>query len=1320
MREGFTRESLSRAAGARRPCGGARGIVEVGAGLVLVASLALLPRSAAAGAIDSLPPFMQARLDAYVLGRAFPDSTIPDSVRRLGRNALGRIHVADGLPFFRPWSPDSAVLADTLAPIPHACVWHSIGPTNVNGRVTGITFDPDDAQRVFASTVGGIWRSVDGGRAWHRVSDNHATSATSPPARWACVAAAGGGSAAVYAGGGDPSYAVSPFGLPPDSTYGEGIWRSLSNGNPGSWTKVTKTELDAATIFRLRVDPTRPDHVYAATSLGVYEGTPLGSGMSWTPVGGVSDHHTIDFLQRCSDLAVDFEPKGDILYAGVYGGGAGAGIWKHVGDRWTPCNSGLVPLSTSSGSIGGVALAIDPKQPRVLYAKIADADDNGLYGIFKTTTAAEPPAGSTTAWSAIPTGTSDGVGETKDFCWYNNAVEVDPQDGQVVVFGALQCLVSLDGGATIHAHSISPDPSFATIHDDVHALAFDPRGGHSLWCGNDGGLDRSTDLHQTRAASTGTGTVADWHWEHASHGMSTAEMFVIASQTADLPAVTLGAQDNGNSVTFGNRAWYHIANNDATGAAIDAVNPLWCYTSDNGDLSASTDPVTGTATGSPSANFGPDEFEMTPPVAADPVAPFAAVAAGRVVDEDNNILRRGVFQSAGALSTSNVLSWQEISSGLTTNQWITSVAIAPTSGFTHVLAGFRNTATGSARIGRFKTSATPPWHMASAGLPALSPNGVTFAATDDSHAFAAFGGLGGGKVAVSTDGGDTWTQATDHDATGTVLQLPALTCVAAHPTDTNVIYVGTVAGVIKGTVAWGTPPVITWVSYDQGMPADVDVTGLSVNGKLGTIVAATMGFGAFERPLSDALCADPMLIVRDNVFDRGTDPSPTDLADPEHPIETPPGSHQFVAASDKADRVYWCSSTDIRIDDPTDGAVPPGNVVPPPGVAAVASAPLAPDHVEIETCAVDHGECPPGSMVDVSPFPGHRMRVHVQVANRGTRPASHVRVMVLWADAGIGLGPLPADFWTTDFPPSGDCPPYTDPGPWQPVDPKEPSRTIEVVDPDQPGVATFNWDVPKSVSDHCCMIAIVDSPDDPLEDWIRTTDERNTDVLVPRSRHIAQRNLHPVRVIGGKMVVSESYWLWLQNGRPWKRNLTLWLSRAHLPACMSVSVQMPNVRWDEASVLGARRIGAIPPHSKQGPSGPRPASRRTRARAATSPLHRSHSSTRLASAAGSSIARATGRPAKSKAPSLGSTSWAMVGRVMTIPGIALQPGQSIRVGITCSTKCRDIGRSARLSVIATHDSLGDTTMVGGNTFVLREPLPKARGSGAVPSKTRGH
>src|SRR5262249_19879553 len=102
----------------------------------------------------------------YLTRRAYPHSVL-DAHKRLPPHAtLAAIRDSLHIPF----EPPGMVLHPIALP---ACYWTPVGPTNVPGRVTGmaVTSQPGAEPRVIVTTVGGVWRSMDGGRRWERVSD---------------------------------------------------------------------------------------------------------------------------------------------------------------------------------------------------------------------------------------------------------------------------------------------------------------------------------------------------------------------------------------------------------------------------------------------------------------------------------------------------------------------------------------------------------------------------------------------------------------------------------------------------------------------------------------------------------------------------------------------------------------------------------------------------------------------------------------------------------------------------------------------------------------------------------------------------------------------------------------------------------------------------------------------------------------------------------------------------------------------------------------------------------------------------------------------
>lgn len=78
--------------------------------------------------------------------------------------------------------------------------------------------------------------------------------------------------------------------------------------------------------------------------------------------------------------------------------------------------------------------------------------------------------------------------------------------------------------------------------------------------------------------------------------------------------------------------------------------------------------------------------------------------------------------------------------------------------------------------------------------------------------------------------------------------------------------------------------------------------------------------------------------------------------------------------------------------------------------------------------------------------------------------------------------------------------------------------------PDLPEVARFDWKkVPQAADGGATMLTIVESPEDPLDPWIRQTNELAPEVLVPGSRHIALRNLN-VKNIGIREIQIPLFW----------------------------------------------------------------------------------------------------------------------------------------------------------------------------------------------------
>lgn len=1035
----------------------------------------------------------------YVRRRAFPDSIlqfIPGSkLYQLLRDSLAIIPVLPHEPVKRAAVP---------------CQWTTAGPTNVPGRVTGLAVTSQGGSigtpRVIATSVGGVWRSLDGGRRWERVSDGM------KPGVFGAVAVTPNLPSEVFVGGGDPSY------QDPSRAGGPGIWMSASGGDAGSWQHVGPVELDDAVIFRFQIAPAAPHHVYVATSKGVYRGDRTGATIAWSLLKGASAH---EFDAPTSDIAVVFPPSGTgdpIVYAGAYESGTigGPGVWKFTGSatagQWVKRSGGISTLA------GVIHLGLAPSDPQRLYAKITNKSDFSLLGIYKTTTGAESPTPAClgaspcgSAWCNIKrlTGNDDDPANDSEldgrrYDDYNGAVAVHPTNPDLVFVGNKSlfwintgCPPWFDFGSSIARDS--------KIHEDQHALAFDPDDPGILWVGGDGGVFKSVEL-----TSGGVG-----RWEAVSHGMTTTEFWDVSTQQAEVTPLLGGMQDNGTGVTYGNRTWYAHYDCDGAQAALDAANSATVYQSCNGNLEVLKTVLPGFA-----AAWLPRARASEWPR---PRAPFAADLAlpGRLISA-------GVTSSGqpAVLKTTDARLWTPTAAVVPQGMEVSCVAIAPPTGpacgispatpFNTFYVGLRSTADAPPpfKTGIIHSIDGGAWTSASAGVPLLSPNAIAVDRCDVTRAVAAFGGDRGqaGEVRITTDGGVHWVNL---PFPATWPPAPAIG-VAIDPFDRDVIYAATAIGVYRGKVSLAPTLSCAWERFNQGLSSDalgivsIDATSLEVNDKTGTLVLGTMGYGAFQRDIRpDHACAATLLSIRDNVFDRGEEPSPSGQPDPEHAVCANPSCDTYKPDDSIAGRLEWWDSPDLRVDLPCpqatagctcdrDPAEPRGD--PPDGAL---------DAVEVESCPTGTYDCPIGMMRDRNPRRGCVNRVYVQVTNRGPLVGRDLRVMALWTDATTTLPLLPQDFWSTTFPATGACQQVDQSSGWHLLDPAHPCKTISRVEPDRPEVVYFDWLVPPAAPEHSCVMALVESADDPIPDRIRGV-EFAPWVFVKETHQIGLRNLHVV------------------------------------------------------------------------------------------------------------------------------------------------------------------------------------------------------------------
>ena len=312
-----------------------------------------------------------------------------------------------------------------------------------------------------------------------------------------------------------------------------GVWKTIDGGL--YWTNVSDGYFNTAAVGALAVSESDSNIIYAGTGEstiridvshgdGVYKSADAGA--TWTHCG-LSDTRHIGKIR--------IHPTNpDIVYVAALGHAFGRneerGVFKSTdgGQTWRK-------VLYKSDKAGAVDLAIDPTNPRILYATIWEAyrnfwhmssggEDSGLYkstdggetwteisgnqelpsGIWGKAGVTASPAQAGRVWALIENKDgglfrSDDTGATWERvsknthllsrAWYYTHVSADSQDAETVYVNNLRLWKSTDGGRTFD--------QLGTPHGDNHDIWIDPNDNTRMIQGNDGGANVSTNAGVT-------------------------------------------------------------------------------------------------------------------------------------------------------------------------------------------------------------------------------------------------------------------------------------------------------------------------------------------------------------------------------------------------------------------------------------------------------------------------------------------------------------------------------------------------------------------------------------------------------------------------------------------------------------------------------------------------------------------------------------------------------------------------------------------------------------------------------------------------------
>jgi len=694
--------------------------------------------------------------------------------------------------------------------------WRSIGPANMGGRVSDVTFDPSNPKTFFvAFATGGIWETTDMGSSFKPIFDHYSTASIGSVSIVDSKSTKKSNAAqqTVWVGTGEGNGRNS-------SSWGDGVYRSTNGGKSFEHVGLE----DSRDIPRIAADPTNPDICYAAAlghlwgpnkMRGVYKTTD--GGKSWKPVLQIDD--------KTGAVDVILDPKNPrTIYAAMYqrlrtawsmtSGGPEGGIYKSTdaGDHWSKLTNGL-PSQT-----GRIGLDVSQSNPNIVMA-LVESDTGG------SSTALEDDRSKVGGVFRSEDGGNHWVRTSviDPRAFYFSKIRINPKNPQQIYVVGWDVTRSDDGG-----HTFTPGFSRG-LHSDWHAMAIDPTDPEHIIAGCDGGLFQTIDAAK------------DWDCLNL---MAEGEFYDIGTDTSTPFNIVGGLQDNGSwmgpSATryygrggsgIAESDWHPVGGGDGFHAGFDPQDSNIVYTESQGGSIGRINLTTGEY-----RNIQPVQKEGQPNFRFNWNAPFVVS-----VHEPGTVYLGGneVFKLSQQGNE-----WQAISPDLTTMDPMRMTAAGSSAEAYCTIVALSESPTKQGLI----------WSGSDDGLIQVTTNDggrwqnvtpklvdgnyvamIEASHIDSNRAYAAIDAHRADNydpmVLETDDLGKTWT-----NISGNLPKGASVRCITDDLRNPNVLYVGTETGIYM-TVDRGK----NWVNFNNDKLPVVSVQDILIEPKTYDMVIATHG-----------------------------------------------------------------------------------------------------------------------------------------------------------------------------------------------------------------------------------------------------------------------------------------------------------------------------------------------------------------------------------------------------------------------------------------------------------------------------------------------